>query len=129
MWRGLLVASRHHAAVDVPDGAGHPAGFGGQQEGDGGGEGRGGADPSERVEAVEAVQDVVDLVLCASAMRCSYGARYMAADAPLQGRDEELRTFDGLPEAVRAGESKALVVRGERGRAGRHIRVECGGCA
>src|SRR5438045_72047 len=60
---GVLVASGHHAAVDVPDGAGHPAGGGGQQEGDGVGQVAGGADPAERVEAVEAVQGLVELVL------------------------------------------------------------------
>src|SRR6516164_9012595 len=31
----VLVAAGHDAAVDVPDGAGDPAGGGGQQEGDG----------------------------------------------------------------------------------------------
>jgi ATP-dependent Clp protease ATP-binding subunit ClpA len=39
----------------------------------------------------------------------------MATHTPLRGRDEELRTLDRLLEAVRAGESKALVVRGEAG--------------
>src|SRR4051794_33871593 len=60
---GWSVASGHDAAVDVPDGAGHPAGGGGQQEGDGVGQVTGGADPAERVEAVEAVQRLVELVL------------------------------------------------------------------
>src|ERR1700749_2431471 len=53
--RGVLVASGHDAAVDVPDRAGHPAGGRGEQEGDGVGQVAGGADPAERVEAVEAV--------------------------------------------------------------------------
>jgi DNA-binding CsgD family transcriptional regulator len=39
----------------------------------------------------------------------------MATKTPLRGRDEELRVLDGLLEAVRAGESRALVVRGEPG--------------
>ena len=39
----------------------------------------------------------------------------MATRSALRGRDEELRTLDRLLEAVRAGESKALVVRGEPG--------------
>src|SRR6266566_6613689 len=53
---GVLVASGHDAAVDVPDGAGDPAGGRGEQEGDGVGQVAGGADPAQRVEAVEAVQ-------------------------------------------------------------------------
>ena len=39
----------------------------------------------------------------------------MATRSALRGRDEELRTLDRLLEAVRAGESRALVVRGEPG--------------
>src|SRR5260370_24373766 len=39
----------------------------------------------------------------------------MATQPPLIGRDEELRTLDRLLEDVRAGQSKALVVRGEPG--------------
>src|SRR6266480_1500414 len=53
---GVLVASGHDAAVDVPDRAGDPAGGRGEQEGDGVGQVAGGADPAQRVEAVEAVQ-------------------------------------------------------------------------
>jgi DNA-binding CsgD family transcriptional regulator len=39
----------------------------------------------------------------------------MAIHSPLIGRDEELRTLDRLLEDVRAGQSKALVLRGEPG--------------
>src|SRR5256886_1320017 len=60
---GVLVASGHDAAVDVPDRAGDPAGGRGQQEGDGVGQVAGGADPAQRVEAVEAVQGLVEPVL------------------------------------------------------------------
>src|SRR6185437_16635565 len=59
---GVLVASGHDAAIDVPDGAGDPAGGRGEQEGDGIGQVAGGADPAERVEAIEAVQRLVQLV-------------------------------------------------------------------
>src|SRR6185312_7404772 len=59
---GCSVASGHDAPVDVPDGAGDPAGGRGEQEGDGVGQVAGGADPAERVEAVEAVQGLVQLV-------------------------------------------------------------------
>src|SRR5215469_2586214 len=60
---GWLVAPRHDAAVNVPDGAGDPAGGWRQQEGDGVGQVAGGTDAAERVEAVEAVQGLVELVL------------------------------------------------------------------
>src|SRR6185437_3932804 len=59
---GLLVASGHDAAVDVPDGAGDPTGGRGEQEGDGVGQVAGGAGAAERVEAVEAVQGLIELV-------------------------------------------------------------------
>src|SRR4051795_5392707 len=39
----------------------------------------------------------------------------MATYTSLKGREEELRTLDQLLEAVRAGESRALVLRGEPG--------------
>src|SRR4051812_24443843 len=39
----------------------------------------------------------------------------MATDTSLRGREEELRTLDQLLEAVRAGESRALVLHGEPG--------------
>ena len=44
--------------------------------------------------------------------------------APLRGRAEELETLDRLLEAVRAGRSKALVVRGEPG-VGKTALLEC----
>src|SRR3954466_4043480 len=39
----------------------------------------------------------------------------MAMPSSLKGREEELRTLDQLLEAVRAGDSRALVLRGEPG--------------
>jgi hypothetical protein len=60
---GWLVASGHDAAVDVPDGAGDPAGGRGEQEGNGVGQVAGGADPAKRTDAVEAVQGRIELVL------------------------------------------------------------------
>jgi DNA-binding CsgD family transcriptional regulator len=39
----------------------------------------------------------------------------MATNTALRGRDEELRTLERLLQAVRSGESRALVVRGEPG--------------
>src|SRR5436190_21252548 len=60
--RRWSVAPGHDAAVDVPDGAGDPAGGRGQQEGDGVGQVAGGAGPAERVQAVEAVQGLHELV-------------------------------------------------------------------
>src|SRR5712672_2035213 len=39
----------------------------------------------------------------------------MATDTSLRGRQDELRTLDRLLGAVRAGESRALVLRGEPG--------------
>src|SRR3954468_3691689 len=39
----------------------------------------------------------------------------MATDAALRGRQDELRTLERLLDAVRAGKSRALVVRGEPG--------------
>src|SRR3954452_12609635 len=39
----------------------------------------------------------------------------MAMPSSLKGREEELRTLDRLLEAVRAGDSRALVLRGEPG--------------
>ena len=59
---GCLVAAGHDAAVDIPDGAGDPAGGRGEQEGDGVGQVAGGAGPAERVEGVEAVQGRLELV-------------------------------------------------------------------
>src|SRR6266481_8227012 len=53
---------------------------------------------------------------------CSVGAGHMATDPPVRGRAAELRgrrgergALDLLIEAVRAGESRALVVAGEPG--------------
>jgi predicted ATPase len=48
----------------------------------------------------------------------------MAIYTPLRGRDEELRRLDQLLEAVRAGASKALVVRGEPG-VGKTALLDC----
>jgi hypothetical protein len=48
-------------------------------------------------------------------LRSSFGAGSMATDTRLRGRDDELSALDRLLEAVRAGESRALVVRGEPG--------------
>src|SRR5712691_10827697 len=63
-WRAQpLAASGHDAAVDVPDRAGHPAGFRGQQEGDRGCQVARRAHPAQRVEPLEAVQGLFDLVL------------------------------------------------------------------
>src|SRR4051794_44479 len=39
----------------------------------------------------------------------------MATDTSLRGREEEMRTLERLLGAVRAGESRALVLRGEPG--------------
>src|SRR3954465_1995752 len=39
----------------------------------------------------------------------------MATDTSLRGRQDELRTLERLLDAVRAGESRALVLRGEPG--------------
>jgi predicted ATPase len=39
----------------------------------------------------------------------------MATHTPLRGRDAECAVLDGLLDAVRRGESRALVVRGEPG--------------
>src|SRR4029453_1904717 len=60
---GSLVASGHDAAVDVPDGAGDPAGGRGEQERDGVRQVAGRTGPAERVQAVEAVQGLVELVV------------------------------------------------------------------
>src|SRR5580704_2807953 len=54
--------------------------------------------------------------------RCSSGTRVMATDTParrptarLRGRSDEMSMLAGLVTAVRAGESRVLVVRGEAG--------------
>jgi DNA-binding CsgD family transcriptional regulator len=46
---------------------------------------------------------------------CRFGLLPMAAEITLRGRDAECAALDGLLEAVRRGESSALVVRGEPG--------------
>jgi hypothetical protein len=57
---GLSVASGHDAAVDVPDGAGDPAGGRGEQEGDGVRQIAGGTGPAERVQATALLDYVAD---------------------------------------------------------------------
>jgi DNA-binding CsgD family transcriptional regulator len=49
----------------------------------------------------------------AAGAQCSWAV--LSGHPPLRGRDEERRTLDGLLNAIRAGESRALVVHGEPG--------------
>src|SRR5687768_12138420 len=46
---------------------------------------------------------------------CSFGVGAMATQTTLRGRDTECAVLDRLLDAVRAGESRALVLRGEPG--------------